>query len=332
VSGLQAVIHDATLTGNGTASNPLGVAVPLNLTGSVPNDFQTDPGVIRAINTADGGIGVSAHGGDSETFSGGDGVRAIGGKGNLRGGDGVDAQGGISNLLGGDGVFSQGGPGLGTGSRGGTGIVAFGGIGVNGATNGLAGQFNGGVEISGGVQIIGALNVTGTKNFKIDHPLDPENKYLYHAAVESAEVLNIYNGNVRLDQNGEATVKLPAWFESLNTDCRYSLTSIGSPGQGLYIAEEVSNNQFRIAGGTPRAKVSWQVTGVRSDAVMLKHPFKAEAEKAGRERGTYLSPEAYGQPEERGLDWARNPELMQQLKQRRLEAEQGRQRYRRVGR
>ena len=51
---------------------------------------------------------------------------------------------------------------------------------------------------------------------------------------------------------------------------------------------------------TPNVEVSGQVTGVRSDAVMLKHPFKAEEDEPERERGTYLNPEAYGQPEERG--------------------------------
>jgi hypothetical protein len=37
-----------------------------------------------------------------------------------------------------------------------------------------------------------------------------------------------------------------------------------------------------------------------------------------------LSPEAYDQPEERGVEWARNPTMMQQLKQQRAEAEQRR--------
>ena len=48
--------------------------------------------------------------------------------------------------------------------------------------------------------------VTGpNKPFVIDHPLDPANKYLYHASVESPDVMNIYNGNVVTDANGRAT-------------------------------------------------------------------------------------------------------------------------------
>src|SRR5262245_52630645 len=43
----------------------------------------------------------------------------------------------------------------------------------------------------------------------IDHPLDPENKYLYHASVESPDMMNIYNGNVVFDDHGEAVVICP---------------------------------------------------------------------------------------------------------------------------
>jgi hypothetical protein len=63
-------------------------------------------------------------------------------------------------------------------------------------------------------------------------------------------------------------------------------------------------------------KVSWQVTGVRSDKTMLKHPFKAVENKSLRERGTYLTPEAFDQPEERGIMWSRYPELMRLSKER----------------
>ncbi|MEL6987310.1 MAG: hypothetical protein AAGK97_05720, partial [Bacteroidota bacterium] len=40
--------------------------------------------------------------------------------------------------------------------------------------------------------------------FKIDHPLDPDNKYLYHSFVESPDMMNIYNGNVITNDNGIA--------------------------------------------------------------------------------------------------------------------------------
>ncbi len=152
------------------------------------------------------------------------------------------------------------------------------------------------VASSTGVSIPGTLSVTGTKHFKIDHPLDPANKYLYHASIESSEVLNLYSGNVTLDDSGAAVVQLPDWFEAINKDFRYQLTPIGAPGQGiLYIAEEVSGGHFKIAGGKAGGKVSWQVTGVRNDAWEKAYPMVVEADK-GSDRGHYLTPELYGQP------------------------------------
>ena len=321
---LFGVVHDATLVGNGTTGSPLGVAVPLILVGSV--DFPD--AVIRTTNTAIGGVGVRASGGPGGfgvradgggggiDLIGGNGLQAFGGNSNSNlGGRGVNAFGGSSaNSSGGEGVIAEAGNGGGAGNSGGIGIEARGGLGLNGATNGLSGRFIGGVEI------MGDLNVTGTKNFKIDHPLDPENKYLVHAAIESAEVLNIYSGNARLDANGEAVVHLPEWFQAINRDFRYSLTPIGAAASGLYIAQEISNSHFKIAGGVAGVKVSWQVTGVRSDRGLLIRPFRAEQDKPERERGTYLNPEAYGQVEERSIEWSRNPERMQQLKQQRIES------------
>ena len=163
----------------------------------------------------------------------------------------------------------------------------------------------------------------GTKNFKIDHPLDPENKYLYHAAIESSEVLNIYSGNVTTDNNGQAVIALPNWFEAINQDLRYQLTVIGTFAQAI-VGEKVKNNRFIIKTNAANVEVSWQVTGVRSDAAMHNHPFKVEQDKPERERGHYLSPDAYNQPEEKRIEWARNPELMKQMKERREQMTQKR--------
>jgi hypothetical protein len=41
-----------------------------------------------------------------------------------------------------------------------------------------------------------------------------------------------------------------------------------------------------------------------------------EEEKNARERGYYLHPELYGAPEEKGISWARHPDLMKRMKQR----------------
>jgi hypothetical protein len=181
------------------------------------------------------------------------------------------------------------------------------GIDATGTGLGFAGSFTGDVNISG------SLNVSGTKFFRIDHPLDPANKYLYHAALESSEVLNLYTGNVVLDANGEAAVQLPAWFEALNGDFRYQLTAIGAPAPNLHIAQEIQNHSFRIAGGAAGMKVSWQITGVRQDAWEKAHPISVEVEKPQRERGFYLNPELFGAPPEKSMDWARHPQLMKRM-------------------
>jgi len=134
------------------------------------------------------------------------------------------------------------------------------------------------------LRVLGDLNVSGSVSkgsgsFVIDHPLDPENKDLYHSFVESPDMLNVYNGNVILDKNGEATVELPEYFEALNIDYRYQLTAIGKPGPELYIKEEIVDNRFVIAGGKPQMKVSWQVTGVRNDPYARDNRIIPEVEK-----------------------------------------------------
>ncbi|HEQ98758.1 MAG TPA: hypothetical protein ENO22_05390 [candidate division Zixibacteria bacterium] len=152
----------------------------------------------------------------------------------------------------------------------------------------------------------GDINVTGTIDksasaYNIDHPLDPQNKYLSHSTVSSPDMMNIYNGNITLDAKGEANVNLPEYFEALNRDFRYQLTAIGMPGPDLYIAEEISGNSFRIAGGEPGMRVSWQVTGIRADAYANSHRAQVETDKPSEEQGYYRHPEEYGLSPEMGI-------------------------------
>jgi hypothetical protein len=157
----------------------------------------------------------------------------------------------------------------------------------------------------GATGVEGDFYVSGSKNFRIDHPLDPTNKYLNHATIESSEVLNQYSGNVVLDSAGEGRVEFPDWFAAINDDFRYQLTAIGAPGPNLHVAEEMQGNSFTIAGGRPGMKVSWQVTARRNDAYMKAHPYVVEQDKPEHERGYYIDPELYGAPKQQGLQWAR---------------------------
>jgi len=176
------------------------------------------------------------------------------------------------------------------------------------STSGLAGDFSGDVNVSGHINKAGG-------SFKIDHPLDPANKYLSHSFVESPDMKNVYDGIATLDGKGEATVALPEWFEALNRDFRYQLTAVGGPAPSLHIAGKIAQNQFKIAGGTAGLEVSWQVTGIRKDAWANAHRIPVESEKPAKERGYYLHPDLYGASEEKGMGWAHHPELMQKMEE-----------------
>jgi hypothetical protein len=177
------------------------------------------------------------------------------------------------------------------------GEFAFGvyGSAYSGATTTWAGYYYGSVHVTGSLS-------KGGGSFKIDHPLDPEHKYLYHSFVESPDMMNVYNGNVVLGSDGEAWVELPEWFEVLNRDFRYQLTCIGGFAP-VYVAEEISGSRFRIAGGHPGTKISWQVTGIRQDRFAEANRVQVEVDKRPDEVGKYIHPEVYGRPREEGIGY-----------------------------
>lgn len=162
-----------------------------------------------------------------------------------------------------------------------------------------AGWFEGDVEVTGTLYQGGGTS-------RIDHPLDPERKYLCHAFVESPDMMNIHNGNVVLDDRGEAWVVMPEWFESVNRDFRYQLTAIGAPGPNLYVAEKISGNRFLIAGGDPGMEVSWMVTGIRQDPFAEANRVTVEVEKRTEDVGKLLHPELYGRPASDAVDPVRS--------------------------
>jgi len=156
---------------------------------------------------------------------------------------------------------------------------------------------------TGKVWVNGDFTVVGAKAFTMDYPLDPTNKTLMHAAAESNEVINFYSGNVTTDASGKATVQLPEYFEAINKDFRYQLTVIGAFAQAI-VNKEVSNNKFEIATSIPNVKVSWEVKGVRNDKHMQKFPFKAVEEKSAAQKGRYIDPAAYDQPESKRVSYS----------------------------
>jgi hypothetical protein len=149
----------------------------------------------------------------------------------------------------------------------------------------------------------GNLTATGFKAFQIDHPLDPANKVLNHFCTEGPEPLNVYSGTVNLDGTGAAWITLPDYFQNINRDFRYQLTPIGASMPDLFIAEEVQGNRFKIGGGKPGMKVSWQVSATRNDLYVQRVGIHSEVEKTGERRGKYLAPELFGMPESSGIFW-----------------------------
>jgi hypothetical protein len=127
-------------------------------------------------------------------------------------------------------------------------------------------------------------------------------------------MMNIYNGNVITDENGDAVVTLPDYFAALNRDFRYQLTVIGQFAQAI-VAEEIADNRFIIKTDKPLVKVSWQITGIRKDAWANKNRIKVEEDKPATERGYFIHPELFNQPKQKSLEWAHRPELMKRIKE-----------------
>ncbi|MEO6720712.1 MAG: hypothetical protein ABIN67_10100 [Ferruginibacter sp.] len=191
-------------------------------------------------------------------------------------------------------------------------------IGVYGTAHGgaftYAGYFDGTVQVAGNfatdgrifsggnLTVNGDINAGGTKAFRIDHPTDPENKYLYHYCLESNEVLNVYSGNITTDGSGFATISLPDYFEAINKDFRYQLTVLGSFAQAM-VQKKINGNQFVIQTNQPNVEVSWQVTGVRNDKYMQKHPSTNVVKKEPANTGKYLQPDEWNQPVSKGIGY-----------------------------
>lgn len=165
------------------------------------------------------------------------------------------------------------------------------------SANAILAESGGGSSYAG--YFLGRVHVAGvlsksSGSFKIDHPLDPENKYLSHSFVESPDMMNIYNGNITTDVDGNAIVELPEYFEALNMEFRYQLTVIGEFAQAI-IGEEIVGNTFKIRTDKPNVRVSWQVTGVRNDKFAQTNRIPTVEMKEPSNRGKYLNAAAFGQ-------------------------------------
>jgi hypothetical protein len=317
--GLTQVASDATLSGDGTAGSPLQLAdgavtgvkiADGSVTGAKLASSLDISGAVRAAfvqgQSSNGLLGYlggsyavyGEHPSGTFGYIGGNGYAVYGEKGSTRG------------IL---GLGNYGAYGQHTGSSN-AGYLGSSQYAVWGKSiSGHAGYFDGKVHVTGTLS-------KGGGSFKIDHPLDPAGKYLSHSFVESPDMKNVYDGTVITDANGEAIVTLPDYFDALNRDFRYQLTTIGGFAP-VYVAEEIAGNQFRIAGGEAGMKVSWQVTGIRQDAWAEENRIVVEEVKSAKEQGFYLHPTLFGQPPQRSVEWARDPVMMRELQEMSAESE-----------
>jgi len=191
-------------------------------------------------------------------------------------------------------------------STGGRGVYGFASA-TTGTTYGVFGGNSIASPFGFAVFAQGDLAATGLKSFRIDHPFDPENKYLLHYAAESPMPQNFYVGNVVTDGNGYAWVELPDYFAAINANFKYQLTVVDDADSDGFVmakvSKEISGNRFQVRTSAPNIKVSWEIKADRNDLYVRYKKPKDVVAKEGLERGTYQHPELYGQPPEKGMDY-----------------------------
>jgi hypothetical protein len=305
----------AAIRANGRANDGLiastGAADRAAVVASNPgHEALSADGAVNATTSAIDGSAVAGSAG-GEARSGvfghfeGSGVGVYGRSYVKYGGGNVGVHGEASNFEGvGIGVSGQGGFGTGVHGQGSLGVVGsgqhFGLYGIAEIPDAFGLYSAGKAHVQGDLEVTGTISKAGG-TFRIDHPLDPADRYLVHSFVESSEMLTVYSGTTDLDANGHATVTMPRWFEALNGDVRYQLTAVGAPAPSLHVQQPLSDGRFVIAGGPAGLKVSWLLTATRLDPWALAHPMEVQQRKPADERGLYLHPDLYGKPAKQSI-------------------------------
>lgn len=195
-SGTSTISHDATLTGSGTTSSPLGIAIPVSLAGT------SGSALIQGVNASgDGVVGTS---------STGDGVNGNSTSANKSGVYGANT------VKGGFGVFGRNSA---DGSSGFLGEVGFGAGGTSASpANGTAGVY-GVSQVPAGIGTVDAAGVWGD-SFAGDGMVATSNQNNGIVAV-TADSLNQFNAGAFIDnQNPNAgDVVVQTFGESIGGSC-----------------------------------------------------------------------------------------------------------------
>jgi hypothetical protein len=284
---------------NGTALAGQGFH---GISGTSTDDLGTG---VNGFATGFASSGVSGYSGGTDASSGVNGQGGPSARAGVSGGTQNSSGSGVYGTASGAnaaGVFGTNSAGAGVwGKSTGAGSAVYG----QATSTGLAGRFTGSVVVEGNLIVQGSLfKSAGT--FRIDHPLDPANKFLSHSFVESPDMKNMYDGNVTTDATGSATVTLPDYFDALNRDYRYQLTVLDQFAQAI-VSRKIAGNTFEIRTDKPGVEVSWQVTGIRQDAYAKAHPIVIEEFKPAEQKGLYLYPAGFGAGEEKRIGHLKGP-------------------------
>lgn len=283
----KALIGRTTYTGGAlNAAGVQGIADGVNASGvwGTANRGTKAAGVYGASTT---GLGVYGYGPTGVLGVGADGVVGLS---TVNEGSGVlgvasdacrDAVAGVSTSLDGNGLYGEASNGTNAAGVYGT------------SSTGWAGYFEGSVFVSGSMVFPAAF-------IQVDHPVNPANQWYRQALVGSYEQVSVLGGNVVTNDAGRATIEVPAIFEQTHRDFRYQLTPIGK-ATSLHVVRELEGGRFVIEADAPGVRVSWQLTGERTDPSARRHRMDIEAPKVGASRGRYLEPKLFGKPRSRGL-------------------------------
>ena len=276
--------HAAGVFGEATASGVAGViGRNPNGTGVFGKSSGTSSSGMTAFNDSSSGQGIYAQGkigvfGTTNFNSGGAGVVGDVGADGLMGGDFNTSNAGGTGVRGTNSQFAGTGPGV---------------LGRNLSGQGFAVFAN------------GTLGASGTKSFVIDHPLDPEHMTLSHYCTEGEEPLNVYRGTVVTGTDGRSDIRLPSYFEAINTAPTVQLTVADSSDDWIMakVTREVHDGTFQIRTSKPGTKVFWRVEARRNDPWVKHYGARVEQMKPRAKWGTYIRPELYGQPQTKSEDY-----------------------------
>lgn len=134
-----------------------------------------------------------------------------------------------------------------------------------------------GVSINNGAEYEGSH--FDCKSFVIDHPKDPENKYLVHGCLEGPESGVYYRGTAKVTNNHSTIVSLPDYVPGWASNFTVTVTAIYDGKVKMYATSKVDDSlgQFTVYG--ENGEFNWIAVGQR--ATIKVEPLKSETTAKG---------------------------------------------------